>query len=255
MLAISKSIGQFVALANLEKDMFSQKSLKQDVEDLIDLITIRIKDKSANEVADSLLENVFNLRFELFDWLAKNDKDLNFYVNSLTEHLSDNLQLAPYSHLADTVSTVLSAYEIIVSPIFESISDSFHDSIRQMQKHRPDYSGFNFLSLHPSPQVKYLKNWIDSSLQFEVGIILADLIMTNQLDLPKKRIKIELIGFLYDTITRFGAYSIFTGFWSPEDKDVSNLTNRMKILAATVELDNKSFFKTSKDGFFRMVNN
>jgi hypothetical protein len=255
MLAINEPIGRFVALANLEKNILSQKSIEQDVVNLVDLITIRIKDKSVDEVANSLLENIFDLRFDLIEWLADNDKDLNFYLKFLSKHISVNLQLAPFSNLAETISSVLLAYEKIVSPIFEALPNSFEDILEDIQKNKPEYDTFKLFSLHPSPQIKYLKNWIDSSLQLEVGIIIADLILTNQIQFPKKRIKSELIEFLFSTITKFGAYSIFTGFWNPDSDDISNLTNRMKILSATIELDNNSFYRTSKEGFFKMVNN
>jgi hypothetical protein len=254
MLAINESIGRFVALANLEKDIFSQKSIEQNVADLVDLITMRVKDKPVDEVAHSLLENTFNLRLEVIEWFIHQDKGLNFYLESLIKHIAVNLQLSPYSNLAEAISSVLSAYEKIVSPkILESISleDIFHGT----QENKPVYNTFKILSFHPSPQIKYLKNWLDSSLKLEVGIILADLILTNQINFPKKRIKSELIEFLYSTVTKFGAYSIFTGFWCPELKDTSNLTNRMKILSATLELENKSLYKISKEGLFKMVNN
>ena len=255
MIAINEPIGRFVALANIEKDIFSQKSIEQDVANLVDLITIRIKDKSIDDVANNLLENIFDLRFDLMEWLSNNDKDLNFYLKNLSKHISVNLQLAPYSNLAETISSVLLAYETIVSPIFESLQNSFEVILRDIQKNRPEYDTFKIFSLHPSPQVRYLKNWIDSSLQLEVGIILADLILTDQIHISKKRIKSELIEFLYSKITKFGAYSIFTGFWTPDPDDISNLTNRMKILSSTLELDNKSFYKTSKEGFFKIINN
>lgn len=255
MIPINEPIGGFVALANLEKDIFSQKSIKQDIANLVDLITIRSKEKTIEEVANSLLENIFDLRFDLVKWLADNDKDLNSYFEALNKHISVNLQLASFSDLADTISRVLLAYEKIVSPMFENLPNSFEEIAEDIQKKKPEYDSFKMLSLHPAPQIKYLKNWMDATLQLEVGIILADLILTNQIQFSEKRIKTELIDFLFSTITKFGAYSIFTGFWAPDSKDVSNLTNRMKILSATIELDNKSFYKISKEGFFNMVNN
>src|SRR5690606_10964202 len=114
-----------------------------------------------------------------------------------------------------------------------------------------EYDTFKLLSFHPSPQIKFLKNWIDSSLQLEVGLILAQLILTSQVQLSKKRIKSELIEFLLSAITKFGAYSIFTGFWTPDSNDTSNLTNKMKIFSATLELDNNIYYRTSKEGFFK----
>lgn len=255
MIPNNRPIGGFVALANLEKDIFSQKSIKQDVANLVDLITIRSKEQSIEEVANSLLENIFDLRFDLVKWLADNDKDLNFYFEELNKHISVNLQLAPFSDLAQAISSLLLAYEKIVSPQFENIPNSFKEIAKDIQNNKPEYDSLKVLSLHPAPQIKYLKNWMDASLQLEVGIILADLILTNQIKFSKKRIKTELIEFLFSTITKFGAYSIFTSFWTPDSEDISNLTNRMKILSATIELDNKSFYKVSKEGFFNMVNN
>lgn len=255
MIALNEPIGRFVALANLEKNIFSQKSIEKDVSDIVDLITIRIKDKSLEEVSESLLENIFDLRFDLIEWLGNNDKDFNFYIESIDKHIAVNLQLAPFSNLAEAISKTLLAHQKIVSPIFDSMSNTFEDIYEEIQNNKPEYDSFKMFSLHPSPQVKYLKEWIDSSLKLDVGLILADLVLTNQIQLPKKRIKSELIDFLYGSITKFGAYSIFTGFWNPDSEDNSNLTNRMKILSATTELSNKSFYKTSKEGFFKMVNN
>jgi hypothetical protein len=255
MIALSESIGRFVALANLEKNIVSQASIEQAITDLIDLITIRIQEQSVDQVADSLLENVFNLRFELIEWLAKKNKDLNFYIQSFNQHLAVNLQLAPYSILANTISSVLLSYEHIIAPRFESIYNSFEDITSVVQNDKPTYSMFKMLALHPSPQIQSVKNWIDSSLQLEIGLLVSDLILTNQLPLSNKRIEEELVEFLNRIIIRFGAYSIFTGFWVPNIDDTSNLTNSMKILSATLELNHKSFYKTSKDGLFNLINN
>ncbi|MFK8104945.1 MAG: hypothetical protein AB8G15_20670 [Saprospiraceae bacterium] len=255
MIALSEPIGRFVALANLEKNVFPQKSIEKNIADIVDLITIRIKDKSLDEVSESLLENIFDFRFDLIEWLIDNDKDFNSYVESTDKYIAVNLQLAPFSNLAETISKTLLAYQKIISPISDSMSNSFEDIYEDIQNNTPDYDFFKLLSHHPSPQIKYLKKWIDASLKLDIGLILADLILTNQVQLPKKRIKSELIDFLDSSITKFGAYSIFTGFWIPKIEDASNLTNRMKILSATTELSNKSFYKTSKEGFSRMVNN
>lgn len=255
MLTTNEPIGGFIALINLEKDILPQKSIKQDVADLIDLLIIRIKSKSVEEVANSLLENVFDLRIDLIEWFDNNDKDLNFYLGILNDHISVNLQLAPFSNLAETISSILLAYEKIVSPIFKTPPKSFDGISEHIQKNRPTYNTLELLSSHPFPQIQYLKKWIDVSLQLETGIILTDLILTGQIQFPKKRIKSELIEFLYSAITKFGAYSIFTGFWIPDSDDISNLTNRMKILSATIELDNNSFYGTSKESFFKMVSN
>lgn len=255
MLAINEPIGRFVALANIDKNIVTQKSIAQDVANLVDLITIRSKDRSIEQIADGLLENIFDLRFVLLEWLADNNKDVKFYHKNINKHISVNLQLAPFSDLAETISNVLINYEKIVSPIFEALPNSFKNIVEDVQKNKPIYDTFKMLSLHPSPQIRLLKDWIDSSLKLELGLILSDLILTNQIEFSNNRIKFELIDFLNNTVIKFGAFSIVTGFWVPDSDNISSSTNDMKILAATIELDNKVFYKTSKEGLFNLVNN
>jgi len=256
MLAANEPIGRFIVLANIEKDVLSKSSIEQDIENLIDLIKIRISNKSIENVSESLLNQVFDLRFEVLEWLANENKSVSNYFEKVNEIIADNLQLGNYSDLADTISEVLLTYEKIAAPIANMIEgDTFEELLKNIQESKPNYEMLNLISLHPSPQVKYLKNWIDSSLHLEIGLILSDLILTQQVKFPKKRIKAELIKFLLDTITRYGAYSIFTGFWEPEEDDVSVLVNKMKILSGTIELDNNIHYKTSKDGLFSLINN
>lgn len=254
MLAINEPIGRFIAVSNLEKPALLPKHIEQDIGELVDLICLRIMRYPIETVVSGLMEYVFNLRIELFVWLAGNNKELNQYFESFGKHISVNTQILPFSRLAQSVSDVLSAYHTIVSPIWEAkekleIKNNAHYGKLQ-------YNMLQFLESHPSPQVRYIKQWVDASLRLELGLIIADLVLTNQVKLPVQKTYRELTVFLINTITRFGAYSIFTGFWAPNDKDTTMLTNRMKILAATIELDNNvNCLATTKEHFHNMVNN
>ncbi len=255
MLTINEPIGRFIALANLEKNMLPSKSIEQDISNLIDLICLRIKHEPIETVANSLLESMFNLRMEIMAWLANNDKPLDWYLSVLDQHIVANIQLSPFSILAETVSLVLLKYKEILLPVLETQPQSFDEIINSMYVNKPRYDTFRIFDIHPSPQIKYFKKWLDATLQLEAGIILADLILTNQIQFPKKRIIPELTEFLLNTIIKFGAYSIFTQVWNPGVDDTSNLTNSMKILSATIELDNRQFYhKTTKSELFNMVN-
>ena len=254
MIAIEEPIGKFVALANLEENLVATTAIRQDVANLVDLIKVRVKDRSVQEVADSLQEEVFELRVELIKWLVSSNSNINDYLENLNNHISVNLQVAPYSDLSEAVSVVLMAYEDILRPAMQSLEQSTVRELSGIINGPLEYDTFKVLALHPSPQIKYLKDWVDASLQLDTGVIVAHLVLTDQIGISKKRIKSELIDFLYRSITRFGAYSIFTRFWSPNAADSSNLTNSMKIQAATLEMDNKSFYATSKEGLLKMIN-
>ena len=134
---------------------------------------------------------------------------------------------------------MLVAYEKVALELFQSFNTSFEELVNGLQDTRPSYSTFKHLANFPSPQLQYLQNWLDASLQFEMGIILADLILTGQMKFPKKRIEGELLDFLISSITRFGGYAMFIGLWNPgEELFDDGLINRMKIFAGTLELEN-----------------
>lgn len=251
----AKPVGRIIALSRLKKGILPQKSLEQKVDNLVDLITIRIKNKSVEEVANSLLEQVLELRFDFIEWLGDNDKDWAFYQKAINEQIAVNLYLSPYSNLAEAISKVLLACGKINAPIFEALPNSPSELIENITTNKPTYDSFKFFASHPSPKIRCLKNWVDASLQLEIGLILADLILTGQVKLSEKRIESELIEFLYRIVTRFGAYSIFTGFWTPEEDDTSNMTNRMRILNGVIELDNNIYHRISMKGLFNMLQN
>lgn len=255
MLAIDKPIGGLVALLNFKQDITSTANIAQNAGELIDLMVNRSQSRAVEEVADGLLHHIFDLRMEVISWLANNGKDINIYLNELEKHIAVNLQLAPYSTLADTISEVLAAYHSIASNLLGAIPKEDADkAIRDIQNHKPDYTTFGLFALHPSLPIRFLKKWMDASLQLDAGIMLADLILTGQADFPEHRIKTELIPFLLQSITRFGAYSIITGFWKPDLDDTSGLVNDMEILAATIEMDNQSFYKASQTELQDLLN-
>lgn len=142
-------------------------------------------------------------------------------------------------------------YEKITSPNIEN----FSQHIKEIQHNeKPEYQTLKALSRHPSPQIRSLKNWIDASLQLEVGIIVAGLILTEQIPFPQERIESELIDFLEDTIMQFGAYSIYTGYWKPNSDDDSASTNSMQILWAKIEMDNGDpVYQTTKRGIYNLL--
>ena len=254
MLVVNNPVGRIIALANLEENILGQGQMDHHIEDLVDLIKIRVQDTPIEEVANGLLENVFDLRFEVLEWLSDNDKDVSFFQEVIRNHIGVNLQIAPYSDLAKTISSVLLAYENILTPILEKLPSSF-SKIFGGVNHKPDYETFKSLLSLPVPQIQYLVHWLDASLQFEIGLILSDLILTRQIEFPKERTQNELIKFLRNTIIRFGAYAMFVGLWKPDPDDATALTNSMGILSASIEVDKGIYHTTTSTGFYEMIEN
>jgi len=256
MITIGESFSKIIISENIRKDGTSKAPMERDIDDLIDLIKIRLSDKTIVELADSVLETVFELRLKVVEWFAKNGGDINHYFEEINHLIAKNLNLANYSKLADTVANLLIVHEKIIAPIIEkSTLNGFGDISEIIESDKPSYNTIKLMSLLPSPQAIYLKRWIDASLHLDVALIIADLILIGQIKLSKKRIKDEIIPFLTNTITKYGAYAMFLGLWQAPQDDENPFINKMSILSATIELDNNKYHKTTKNGFFDLVNN
>ncbi len=132
-------------------------------------------------------------------------------------------------------------------------TDNLEFILKNTKGNPPDYTMLEWLALHPAPKIQSLKKWIDSSLDLEFGVIVADLILRKHIDFSQERIE-SLIQFLKTSLTKYGAYSMFTDFWQPDEADDSPLVNRMKILYATIELDHKIYHKTTSQELQELLN-
>lgn len=231
----------------------SKSSLQSNIEKLIDLIIARNEDRTLEELANGLKEDTFNLRFDIIEWLVDEGKDQNDYFKALDTHITVNLQLSHFNKLAEAVSNVLLLYRKIALQSFVGISLKEHSY--SIKNEKPTYSTVEMLSDHPNPRTKYIKNWVDSSLHLDIGLILADLILCDRVKLSEKRINNELIPFLDQIIIHFGAHSIFTGYFSPVDYSLNSDINRMYILASTFELDTSNFQKKNLQQLQSILNN
>ncbi|MGB0930735.1 MAG: hypothetical protein ACPGVB_08165 [Chitinophagales bacterium] len=257
MLVANQPVGRFIVMVNVKKDLEAKDSIREKSAILIDLMKIRIKHQTIEDVANSLLENIYDLRIEAVKLMMENGGMVKVLFEFINKQTAKKLQLAPYSKLAEAQSKILMAYEKIAAPILKNIAESLGEvsMLEELKENAPQYKTMKFYS-HISPEMDYVKRCIDASLQFEFGLILSDLVLTEEIDLPLQRVKTELIDFLYDSITRFGAYSMLCNLWTPKYEDISNLTNRMKILSATVDLDSKGHkSRMSMDDFSKILNN
>lgn len=255
MLGASKPLSKFIVLAHQQKDIIAAASVGQAIDDLVDIIKTRIQEKSIEEVAESIVEKVFDTRLNLLEWFVQEEKSLADYHIQMNEVLAHKLQLAPYSVLSETVALVLSLQEKIALPISEALNTEQFNKVRSTIAHNKiSYDVVKLFALHPAPQVQCLKQWVNASLYLEFALMLSELVLQEKIKLSEEKIA-ALIAYLKTIITQYGAYSIFTGFWKPADNDRSHWTNRMLILATTMEFDNNIYYKSSKEELFHLIHN
>ena len=198
MITTRKPIGRLFVLANNQKGIIYKSSIENDIENLIDIIKIRVVENELDAVSENLLSKIFDLRFEVLEWLAINKKDFNEYFEIINKEVAQKCQVEEYSKLFNNIIDVLEIYENIVLPIVAEIG--FNDLINNLLEHKPNYDTIKMLSYLPQSQIKFFKNWIDASLKLEFGLIVSDLVMTKQIKFTKSRINKELIEYLNNTI-------------------------------------------------------
>lgn len=249
-------VGRLIVHANNHKDLIPNFSLENKINNLVDLIKLRTLNHSLEEVADGLLPELFELRIDLLEYLASKGSNVEDYFKAIDKEIANNLNVNANLELSKTIATSLEWYSKIIFPLTQRIDlKNFGQLLNSVEENRPNYGIVKLLSYHPSPQVRYIKNWADSSLAFEVGLIVSDLVLTGKLELTKTKIRTELIDFVSQSLTKFGAYSIFTGFWSPDTSDNSHVINKMRILNSTMELEHDIHSKLSEEGFLSLINN
>jgi hypothetical protein len=250
MITIKEPVGRLIVLAHNQKNMIAQSHIEQSVEDLIDIITIRLLTKSVAAVSESVLEKIFDLRFEVIEWLDAEKATISDFQSVINQAIVHNLGLNEPFELTKMVVIVLNSYDKILTSVIEKVGlEPFNQMI---QNEKPSYKAIELISRHPSPPIQYLKKWVDASLKIEFGLIVADLVLTKQILFESHRIN-ELIVFLKDTMVQYGAYSIFTNFWEPDENDTSKMTHLMEILAATIELEHKMGYKTTQNQLFNLI--
>lgn len=254
MIALNENIGRIIVGVNLDRQFAKANSFELEIDTLIDLIKVRIKDRSIDEISNRLLEHLFELRVSMMNWMKLQKINLSDYQSIIERNIEVNVENSSFSNLDRVVTNSLIDYEKIISPFLSKLPDlkGFH---LNYQQNKIQYNSFKSFAFHPYPRIKFLKQWLDSSLKLDLGLIISDLILTNQIHLTEERVQTEVIEFIKGEIIKFGAYSIFTGFWIPKKDDLSDSTNKMKILAATIEMDHKIMFKTTKESISTFIQN
>ena len=223
----------------------------------MDILRSRVQHKNFQELSESLYERMFNLRFEAVRWFVQENLSFREMLQLLENKINDQTRKPKLHKLGAAVQLVLQQYKRIVAQYLENVDfQNLRKLTDAISEEKPDYDFFRLLELHPDNRVKFIKKWLDQSLSLETGLVIAELYILGEIEMPARKIDEELIPFLQQTLTRFGAYSMFTGFWTPENPNEDQQTTNMKIFASTLELDfgNKNK-QVQAESFYQLLQN
>lgn len=241
MRLTSESTGKFMVLANLDKSLSVQPPIYGRIKALVEGLISDTRLFSIEEAINKHILDYFYLRIDLIKWQYKNQFSINEHMEIINQQIAKNMQLNDLSYLAKTSTDALITIEKILASA-KAIEFEYEETVTSMKfleepNLKPNYESFQIIAEHPNPKFKFLKKFIDESLKIDLAIILSDLILTNYIkNFSPHKIE-ELSQYIIDTITRYGAYGMFTGFWIPDPEDNSFLINRIEILESKLQLD------------------
>ncbi len=246
-------VGRLVVNIHQDTHNSSNSVLESKIEDIVMVIKNEIFNNQIEGVANSLIKPIFELRCSFIEWASKEKIEFSKYLEAVQEQIVKNIQYKSIPLLNDTVSDVLELSHTITTDICQSVNLSNFGQINELGS-QSSLSDKIVASLYLSPNPAYSKKWIDESLKLEFSLILADLILTGEISLKPSRITKELIPFLKQTIIRYGAYAIFIKLWYPQDDDEGNYLNSMRILAATIGMENKvSISSATEEDLYQLL--
>jgi len=271
MITTFNSIGRIVffleTLKEKQKDIFSSEvkekeisqkpisdPLQNDIEDLLDLIRIRINNSNIEELSKRLYPKIFSLRFKVYESIIERNIEVETYLKKTINITSKRQVINEHLSLKNEVENVIISHHDIVSAILLNSEKERFGKKKYTSENTPKYEQLEYLSVLPSPQYNYLKKLIDTSLKIDVALIISEMILSGKLEYEKEKIESELIPFLRENIVKYGAYSMFIGIWKPKEFS-SSLKNRMKILSSKLEMDHGNFFTFSNNEFQKEILN
>jgi len=247
-------VGRLVV--NIHQDIHNSPNsiLESKIENIVGVIKNEIFNNPIEVVANSLIKPIFELRCSVIEWASKEKIEFSKYLEAVQEQIVKNIQYKSIPTLNKTLSDVFELSHIITNDICQSVNLSNFGQIGELGS-ESSLSDKIVASLYSSPNPAYSKKWVDESLKLEFALILADLILTGEIAFNSFRITNELIPFLKQTIIRYGAYAIFIKLWYPQDDDDDgNYLNSMRILAATIAMENKvSVSSATKEDLYQLL--
>lgn len=251
MFTTETPIGELISYIHKNKNSNISSELISEVNNIVDLSTIRIEKYGLIETLDSLKGDLFNLRLlllnnvELFKeiyedisnttkkWIAEQfDKDTKYY----------DLELA-------FVNT-LNIYGKIAGGVFDD-SPNKEKELLAFSATAHDIPNFNYesftnlMKVVPGIDYELILNFLEHSLSLDFSLLISELVFDNTLKINKSNIT-GLTTLLKNSTEAYALSAFKLGIWKPQEEDESQWIRNIKIrisLEESIDNSNKMTFQ------------
>lgn len=223
-------IDQIVQLSNRPPSVPKTK-LNQKIDNLLDLIKLRIASFSMNDLADSLRDQITDLR----SFINK-----HFAETSTTEATPEpSIQITEamvrdYVELVQTIAEVVEAYAKVVRSLKNIGEEYYNEMVEFDSSKNPDSNAAS-------------RKLMDKLTDLELSLLISRLVLRQVIHPKKSKLK-ELMSFMINAVSSFGGHAIYLKFWKPEEDDDSRMTQNMEMLASIYGVEYGRGYRLNKDG-------
>lgn len=209
---VQSPIGKLILLSYQESEILNNPLLEEKLENLIDLIKFRTVNRGFEQTSHSLQNELFHVRIELLSLLLSHPEILKSLQDRILEEIAEKYFLkGPYKQLGLVVSDALEVYLEMFSKFTDLINEQQPTDFPKVDI--PSFEAFKLtLSLQPNPEFTNYLKWLESSLNFDYLLIVADFFLYKEIQLDAKQVK-ELEGLVSKSIVDFASYTAVTGYW------------------------------------------
>ncbi len=253
MIQSQSPIGKFIFLAYEEPNFINNSSLREKVENLVDLIKIKTQTRGIEDASKSLQNELFEIRIECLNLLLEKPDLLVLYEKRILEEITNKFYVTGvHKKLGQTIADALEIYFKIFSHFSEIISNKIPANSLKINE-IPSLNGLkNLHLLQPSKDVENYITWLEASLNFDYALIVSDLIFKNRIHIKQHQVQ-QLELLIKKSIVDFGSYSIVTNLWHPDLEDESQLMRNIKIKAAIVEIENGRTISIPSEALYQFI--
>ncbi|MBL6448959.1 hypothetical protein JMN32_21795 [Fulvivirga sp. 29W222] len=234
MIATKAPIGEIINYIHKNPTPYGTENLFKKIESLMDLIVIRTKKKGVNKALDSLMDDLFKLRFEVID----NHELVGSVFEQLSDLIEDRIE-KQYSKSTDhkdleyAFVNAIDIYGKIASSIIEKVSNNPFVAINNLSSF--EYGNIEtLLKSLPGQDSQIILSYLKSSIVLDYSFIVSELIFDGELHINKTEIS-RLYSLLKNSIEEFAVYSNVFKLWSPDESDESQWMRNIKIRISVFE--------------------
>lgn len=250
MLQVRSPIGKFILLFNQEPVLVKDGLLKEKLENLIDIIKYRTQKKGLSYTSSTIQDDLFEIRVMLLDYLYNSPEILAEYESKIVKEIGEKFFYQKHKALGKAVSDTLEVYLQMFSGLSAIAGKDFHRPEKPTDI--PSLSGLKLLQyLQPSKEFELLIKWIESSLQYDYFLIVAELFFNDEIVLSETPMVLK--ENIVHSFIEFGAYSIITEFWQPAPDEQNQMIRNIIIRSAAIECEMGMGIPINEESLYQLL--